>query len=234
MTSRYAIYYAPTGDEDLWAAACAWLGRDALTGQSVERPALQALDGLDLEGLTRDPAGYGFHATLKAPFELARGRSEKELLQFAEQFASQRQGFTGAMAVAQLGSFVAFRLTRGHELMAELHAACVRWFEPFRAPLSASDLLRRQKAPLSPRQEERLSRWGYPHLFEDFRFHMTLTGSIRDEATRARVTEALGSHFAAVAGARQFETVAVFKQDDRRGPFHILGQFTLQPALASA
>ncbi len=39
---------------------------------------------------------------------------------------------------------------------------------------------RRLAASLTVRQMSNLERWGYPYVFEDFRFHMTLTGPLAD------------------------------------------------------
>ena len=73
MSPRCAVYYAPDPQGDLWDLACAWLGRDPHRKVDCVRPAIPALADLDLDALTASPRGYGFHATLKAPFELADG-----------------------------------------------------------------------------------------------------------------------------------------------------------------
>lgn len=233
MTARYAIYYAPKAATPLWDMASAWLGRDGYTGETLQRPALEGLDGLDLDALTADPRGYGFHATLKAPFELALGRSEGELVDAARQGAAKLTPFEVAIAPAALGRFLAFQLQRPSPAMLALHAVCVREFDAFRAPLSDFDLARRRKAPLTPEQDARLVEWGYPYIFEEFRFHMTLTGQIRDEAERAQVLSVLQDHFAQVTGPHLFDGIAVFKQDDREAPFNIVERCGFE-ALASA
>lgn len=235
MTARYAIYYAPPAETPLWRKASAWLGRDAYTGEAHARPKLAGLDGLDLDALTADPRGYGFHATLKAPFELAADATETELLSAAERFAAQRSAFEAAIAPAALGRFLAFRLEAPTPQMDDLHAACVRAFDPFRAALSGHDLARRRKAALTPEQDARLVEWGYPYVFEDFRFHMTLTAGVPDEALRTEVLAALREHFAAETGLHRFDGIAVFKQADRTQPFDILQRFAFHaPALAGA
>ena len=235
MTARYAIYYAPPADTPLWRKTAAWLGRDAYTGAAIASPALPTLEDLDVADLTADPRGYGFHATLKAPFELVARASEAELLSAAEQFVARQSPFEAQIAPAALGRFLAFRLQDGEARMQALHELCVWAFEPFRAPLSDADLARRRRAPLTPVQDARLLAWGYPYVFDDFRFHMTLTGQIRDEALRDRVLVALQDHFAAETGAHRFDGVAVFRQADRAQPFDIVQRFEFQaPALASA
>jgi len=234
MSPRYAIYYAPAADTALWRKASAWLGRDAYTGQELARPALPALDDVDLDVLTADPRGYGFHATLKAPFELADGVNEAELLDFAAGFATERAPFEAVIAPAALGRFLAFREQEPTAGIDALHGDCVRAFDPFRAPLGEHDLARRRKAPLTAEQDARLVAWGYPFVFEDFRFHMTLTGAIRDEGQRDQVLAALREHFAGETGPHRFDGVAVFKQADRTAPFDILQRFAFEAVLASA
>jgi putative phosphonate metabolism protein len=233
MSARYAVYYAPAADDPLARRAAAWLGRDAFTGEAVERPALAGLDGLDLDAITKSPRDYGFHATLKAPFELAPDRSEAELVDFAEDFAARQPTFTAPLGVAFLGRFIALRLTADTPGMHALEAACVRDFDAFRAPISDFDLARRRKARLTPEQDERLVAWGYPYVFEDFRFHMTLTEAARDPTTGARLVEALQAHFADLEGPHRFDSVALFKQDDRAAPFHVLARFEFEAVPAA-
>jgi len=225
MTARYAIYYTPSAAEPLTRRASAWLGRDAFTGEALERPKLGGLEGLDLDALTRDPRAYGFHATLKAPFELAAAASEAELLGFAEGFAAQRTAFEAAIAPAALGRFLAFRLAGPSPEMQALEAACVREFDRFRAPLGEADIARRRRARLTPEQDARMLAWGYPYVFDDFRFHMTLTGPIAEDDLRTRVLAALQPHFADLSGPHRFGGVAVFRQEDRASPFRVAGCF---------
>jgi putative phosphonate metabolism protein len=225
MTARYAIYYTPPAADPLTRRASAWLGRDAFSGASLERPELAGLEGLDLDVLTRDPSSYGFHATLKAPFELAAATNEAELMAFAEGFAARRIGFEAEIAPAALGRFLAFRLAAPSPQMQALEGACVREFDPFRAPLSEADIARRRRAPLTAEQDARMLAWGYPYVFDDFRFHMTLTGSIADADLRGRVLAALQPHFAEFSGPHRFGGVAVFRQQERAAPFCVIGCF---------
>ena len=224
MTARYAVYYAPRRGSQLWDKASAWLGRDAYDGRSIQRPDLPGLEGLDLDALTSDPRGYGFHATLKAPFELAEGSNEAELIAFAHAFAARRRAFEADIEAGAIGSFQAFRLRNPSPEMDALHSACVREFDVFRAPISEHDLARRRRAALSPTEDERLVLWGYPYIFEDFRFHMTLTGSLKDPSLSERVQAALSAWFRDEAGPHRFDGVAIFKQADRSSPFVIIAR----------
>lgn len=224
MSARYAIYYAPAADSPLSRRASAWLGRDAFTGEPVARPAFPALADLDLDALTADPRDYGFHATLKAPFELASDRTEDDLLAFARAFAADQRAFETAIAPAALGRFIAFRPSGETARVRALHEACLHAFEPFRAPLSDFDLARRGDR-LTPEQDAWLRAFGYPYVMDDFRFHLTLTGPVPDEGVRARLLEVLTPYFADAAGPHRLDAVAVFFQPDRGAPFRGLERF---------
>jgi Protein of unknown function (DUF1045) len=224
MTSRYAIYYAPKPDDPLMVQAGHWLGRDAFSGDVLARPSVADLEDLDLEALTASPRHYGFHATLKAPFELAADQNEASLIARLADFCAQYKSFEADIGPQELSYFIAFRLGGDPAAMLALHEACVRAFEPFRAPLADADIARRRKAPLSAIQDERLLEFGYPYIFEDFRFHMTLTGAVRDEQLRGRIVAALQGHFGRFVGPHNFGGLSLFKQDSRDEPFKIIRQ----------
>lgn len=233
MTARYAIYYAPPAGTALWRKASAWLGRDAYTGKDIARIAPPGLEDLDLDAITADPRGYGFHATLKAPFELAPDRTEDGLLDAVRRGAGALAPFEVPIAPAALGRFLAFQLQAPSPAMDALHGACVRQLDGFRAPLTEADIARRRKAALTPEQDARMLQWGYPYVFDDFRFHMTLTGSIRDEALRERLLAALQDHFADETGPHRFDAIAVFRQADRDAPFDIVERFEFAATVAA-
>jgi putative phosphonate metabolism protein len=219
MTARHAIYFAPPTDAPLWRLASAVIGRDAATDEPLAFPAAAPCDAPDWAELTAEPRRYGFHATLKAPFELALGTDEAALLDAARGFASGRTGFElPAPEVALLGSFVAVRPGRPSPELERLAADAVVLFEPYRAPLSEGDLSRRLAVPLTDRQIEAVERWGYPYVFEDFRFHMTLTGSL-PEPRREPVRAALAALLAEVTAPITVDAIAVFRQERRDAPF---------------
>lgn len=230
MTARYAIYYAPPADHPLTALASAWLGYDAWTGAAIAQPRIAelALDAAKVAALIADPQHYGFHATLKAPFELADDQSEAALLAAFAAFAAEQPGFAVQLAVQDLGGFVALTLAEPSAAMTALHTACVHGFEPFRAALSAADLARRQRTALTAQQDARLQAFGYPWIFDEFRFHMTLTGRVRSDADRDNVIAALAGYFAPVTGCHAVGNACLFRQDARTDPFKVIASADLQ------
>ena len=108
-----------------------------------------------------------------------------------------------------------------------LAADCVRDFDAFRAPLTAEDRARRRPAKLTQRQRDHLDRWGYPYVFEDFRFHMTLTGRL-DAVRRQPILDMLRDRFHRL-GMEQLvvDNVALLRQTDADSPFRVIGQWPL-------
>ena len=64
------------------------LGYDAFAGDDLPFPDDVFQAAPDWRELTADPRKYGFHATLKAPFSLAPGKTEAELFAACSAFAA--------------------------------------------------------------------------------------------------------------------------------------------------
>jgi len=221
---RYALYYAPSADSALWRFGSATLGYDAATGADVDIAAPPGCDRLDWRSLTAEPRRYGFHATLKAPFALASGRNEGALRAFARNLVAGRAPvrLTG-LAVTALGRFVALTPAEPSAELQRFAFDIVQAFEPFRAPLSEADLARRLQSPLTPAHRAYLEAYGYPYVGDAFRFHMTLTGSLPDDAV-APVKAALSQAYLRTvpAGPVLIDRIALFKQERRDGRFAVL------------
>jgi putative phosphonate metabolism protein len=232
MAVRYAVYFAPDPVSRLWRFGSAVLGYDAATGRDVPFlvPPGQTPDAW--AAATEDPRRYGFHATLKAPFELREGASEADL-------AASLRGFAVAAAPVDLGvcdvmvvpssrggGFVALMPVRPPAGLATLERSVVERFDAFRAPLDAASRNRRDPDALSPRQRGHLERFGYPYVLEDFRFHMTLTGRLDAPAPivalladMARANE--------VPQILRVDRLALFRQDQPSARFRIIETYGL-------
>jgi hypothetical protein len=184
--ARYAIYFVPDPDTALYRFGSAVLGYDCFTGAEI--PPLDALpvDAGTWSELTREPRRYGFHATLKAPFRLAAGRTESELIsKFVEFSGTIAMAATIEPAICLLHHFVAITPANVCPGLSAFAASCVKHFDDFRAPLTSADRSRRLAAHLTTRQIGHVGRWGYPYVFDDFHFHMTLTGALAASCQQA-------------------------------------------------
>jgi len=226
---RYALYYAPAADSALWRFGSTTLGYDAIAGADIDFAVPPGCEGLDWLDLTAEPRRYGFHATLKAPFELANGRNEGALRAFARNYVAGRPPVRLAgLSVNALGRFIALTPSEPSEELQRFAFDIVQAFEPFRAPLSEADLARRLQSPLTPAHRAYLEAYGYPYVGDAFRFHMTLTGSLPD-GELAPVKTALAQAYAQAlpAGPVQIDRVAIFKQESRASRFVLLDSIPL-------
>src|SRR5262249_36490571 len=90
MTVRYALYYAPEEGSALGRFGSEWFARE------------------DLRAFTVAPRRYGFHATLKAPFRLARGERVEDLVRALKRFCAGQPAFRlPPLKVALLEDFLA-------------------------------------------------------------------------------------------------------------------------------
>jgi len=232
-TSRYAIYFVPGADTDLYRFGASVLGYDCYTGGDCAP--IEGADG-SWHDTVREPRVYGFHATVKAPFRLAKDFSETDLDRAVRDFAADQPAIlVGELVVRELGSFIALVPQNPCPPLDRFVGACVREFDRFRAPLGEPERQRRLAADLSARQIENLDRWGYPYVFDDFRFHMTLTGSL-PPAERSRALQLLCGKFEQLRHARLLvvDRIVVARQTDAATPFRaiqqaLLGQSAYRP-----
>lgn len=192
---RHAIYYTPDPAGDFHLLGARWLGRDAVTGTDTGP---QPDDRL--AGITAEPRRYGFHGTLKPPFRMKDGTSLATLEVATRRIAQQHTTFVaGRLALREIDGFLALVPDDAGSALENLAADCFRHLDDFRAPASEEELVRRRAAGLTERQDANLIRWGYPYVFDDFRFHITLTRRL-SEAERTWVMPLAESHFATVLG----------------------------------
>lgn len=175
MPARHAVFFAPAPGSALEGFGRSWLGRDAAIGRPVPQPEVAGIVPARLGAITASPRHYGFHATLKAPFVLAEGRTPGQLDAAVRALATASPPFEVWLEVTSLAGFLAFTLARPSPEMDALATACVTELDGFRRPPGSAELARRRQSGLTPCQEANLQRFGYPYVLDDFRFHMTLT-----------------------------------------------------------
>jgi putative phosphonate metabolism protein len=229
MTERFAIYFAPAATSDLWERAATWLGRDASDGDLFSGP-VAGIDRDRLLNCTQSANRYGFHATLKAPMTLAESVTETELRTAMAEFAGRHQPVElGRPHLASLDSFLAL-LVDDNEQLQDFAAHVVEDFDSFRAPMNIKDREARVAKGLSERQIELLDAYGYPFVFEEFRFHMTLSDRLA-ESDAAEIEPAARTWFAPVLDEPLvLDRLALFREPDVGKPFQRVADFKLGPA----
>ena len=222
-TMRAALYWAPEVDDPLHALGATWLGRDPETAATLPQP---AIPGFDLAEATAEARRYGLHATLKAPFRLAQ--PFPALREAVLRLAAGTEPFAlPPLSLESFGGFLALREAAPCPALHHLADEAVRQLDPCRAPLSEAERARRRPERLDARRRENLDRWGYPEVFEDWRFHVTLTRRLLPEE-EARVRPVLERHLGDIpARPRRITSVSLFTQGSPEVPFLISERFTL-------
>lgn len=196
MSYRYAVYFVPDDESRLARFGFSVLQRSAC---GEEYPAFEK-DYPDRNLLITSARVYGFHATLKAPFRLADSLTRDDACVACEQIAGLHRVIElHGLDVIEYKGFAALAFPEvlpgsklegdqgeqqlAHQSVMALASDCVSRLEHCRAPLNAAELERRQPALLSTAQKENLMRFGYPHVHQEYNFHMTLSGrlSARDQ-----------------------------------------------------
>ncbi len=224
--ARYAIFWAPPAGSGLARFGAAWLGWDAEAGREVAL--LDVLLRRPLDQITRTPRRYSFHGTLKPPFRLATGADAAALDRALTGLAAGMPPATapGLAPSTRLG-FLALMPGGPAPALDTLAAACTRNLDRFRAPPDAAELAPRHGHGLTAGQEHNLIRWGYPYVFDDFRFHLTLSDRLRPGEAAAlieAVTTLVAPHLDPVL---QLDDIYRFGDPGRGDDFRLLRRYPL-------
>lgn len=226
---RFAVYFAPRAHSPWWVAGSRWLGRCAARGEPLPQPPVPGLSAPDQHRLTKAPRRYGWHATLKAPFALAPGADEAQLRAGLRALAAGFEAFTlPPLKVAMLDDFLALVPDGDAQAIDALAAACVTRLQPLAAALAPAELERRRAAGLTPEEDALLLRWGYPFVLERFRFHLSLTGSLKDAEPAAieALKEAAHHRFDALPDCR-VDSLSLFVEPRPGADFMLVEQMAL-------
>lgn len=218
---RLAVYFAPRPGPFATRAA-AWLGWDVEAGQAVVQP-----DVPEVARITADPRTYGFHGTLRAPFRLGQGVDMAGVQASAARLAARlAPARCAGLQLVNLEGFLALT-PRGND--SEINGLCaeiVLATNDLRAPLTEAEMARRRPESLTVRQRERLEKYGYPYVLDEFQFHLTLTGRLPD--AQARTVAAWLTPYLAPVLPEPFviEDLCLFGED-AAGRFHLLHRYAL-------
>jgi hypothetical protein len=181
---------------------------------------VEGLTVADHAYLTALPRRSGFHATLKPPFTLEDGHSVRELERRLAHYALGLAPVPLDLEIVLVDTFFALVPVRGDPMLDRLAANIVAEFDSFRRPMAAGDLERRSAARFNAAQLANLEKWGSPFVFDQFRFHMTLTGPV-ERAEREHVRLVLARYFGNAPIHVEVDRLVLSVQEEIHEPFGI-------------
>ena len=218
--SRYAIYYIP--DLPLFQIGSDWLGWNSITGQ-------ETIISANRRRITDRPRKYGFHATVKPPFSLASSSTQGDLQDAFHAFCATVSPATGGtLKISRLGRFLAMTQDVQSNEVTELAASTVSHFDKFRVPLSDNDIEKRRQRRLTPKQDALMLRWGYPYVMQEFKFHMTLTGPLRNDEIDAIEHDANTRFQEFIGQSLNIASLSLLGEDSDSGRFHVVDRLSLR------
>lgn len=229
MTTRHAIYFVPDDHSALGHFGARLFGR--WPDGSSEHDTLTLPQRA---ARTRRVAHYGFHATLKAPFMLAKDHSEAGLLAALEAACTTwRPASLAGLEVSANASQCRLSLGRGssaaaQRTIADIAKHCVTRFEAFRAPLTPRQRARRQPDQLDAVEREHLDRYGYPWVLDRFHFHMTLSDQLGDSADGAWLAALTREFQQCLSESPTLDRVAVCRESSPTDMMVRIAEFRLE------
>ncbi len=162
---------------------------------------------------------------------LRDGQTPESFAKAAKRFCESEAAFAlPRLKLSKLHGFLALVPSQPSAELERLAGRIVAYFEPFRARLNADECARRNPERLNPRMARKLASWGYPYVFTDFKFHITLTARLTPEDTallepvyRALLEPILDTPLA-------FDHITVFRQAAPDQPFQVWHRFALRGA----
>ena len=227
-SSRFAIYFAPEISSALHMLGSQWVGRDANSGKLIKQPEIPNITSEYFYKITKNPRLYGFHATLKAPFQLNIRFTLNDLQDHIQRFCASIQPFNIYLTVKQVGQFLALVMDPREKKMVTLASDLVKQADHFRAPIQQPMIDKRRLSVLTRSQDSNLLKWGYPYVFSDFRFHMTLTEKITLPSARQQLENAACLHFSSSLNDMvKVSSISLFCQKTSDSDFHQIQRFQL-------
>jgi hypothetical protein len=176
---RYAIYYVPSENSELDLFGKCWLGWDPYKGVETTKSDLSKLPSFKkFSSLVLTPKQYGFHGTIKAPFKLKNEYTYNDLENKVREISKQIHSFYfDQLIIKKLGNFIGLIPTNNLKVNA-VSNKFVEELDYLRDELSENEIKKRKPHKLTSNQKQMLFKWGYPYVFDEFKFHLTLTSKL--------------------------------------------------------
>lgn len=227
LLMRYTISLAMPMSSELWRAGAYWLGMEQANGVPQDQPALQGIDAYRFNELTRVARRLGFQAAVKPFFRLSQGVTEQDLCELLDDFSSKQLPITlGSLTIRyQEKKFYLEPETYPSSLIS-LAAEGIRILDSYGAAPKPSEYARLKAAVLSPQEKQNLELWGYPYVFNQYRFRFLLTSRVTDTVEKEVIYSALVRLFSTIiATPLMINALSLFIENGAGQPMRLIKRF---------
>ncbi len=228
---RYALSFSPSVSSQLFQAGSHWLGRNTYSGENISQPQVQGISADRLWELTSYARYYGLQAVIRFPFRLAAEVTLETFFEELEKFAVQQTPLVVSPLKIDQDVGV-FYLETEHLPNRLLHLTgdAVKIINRLSAPLTPSEYARLKAGILSTQEKQNLQNWGYPYVFNQYRFRIWLTSHINHTAEKEVIYSALNRYFSATcADPLMIDAISLFVENGPGEPLRFFHRFLFTP-----
>ena len=231
---RVAIYFLPKKNSSLENFGKNLLGRDINKKKKISLTRRQKYfinRGFtyfdELKDYCEQPAKYGFHATLKAPFRLKRNVKTKNFYDVISHIAAQHSRFKiKGLKIVYSKKFTFITSRKPNKLLINLESDLVKHLDTFRAELNKTEIKKRIPDSLTFKQNKYLKEWGYPFVFDQFKFHMTLMNQNNNKLSNKQKLELEKLIYKTSNNVIEFNEISLLGEN-KNGHFEEIKRFKL-------
>ena len=231
---RVAIYFLPKKNSSLENFGKNLLGRDINKKKKISLTRRQKYfinRGFtyfdELKDYCEQPAKYGFHATLKAPFRLKRNVKTKNFYDVISHIAAQHSRFKiKGLKIVYSKKFTFITSRKPNKLLINLENDLVKHLDTFRAELNKTEIKKRIPDSLTFKQNKYLKEWGYPFVFDQFKFHMTLMNQNNNKLSNKQKLELEKLIYKTSNNVIEFNEISLLGEN-KNGHFEEIKRFKL-------
>jgi hypothetical protein len=169
MIYRYAVYYVPDLETEFYNLGSSLLGYSIREGKKIDYPSLTGV--IQKDEFTQKATLYGFHSTIVAPFQ-TENSTETIISSVLRATVGHHPFKLGKLKMTLLRGCPVLSTKELMDPFLELETSLLKSLKPTFIPPNAKNLAK--WGELSSVQNDLYWKWGYPFVFDQHRFHLTL------------------------------------------------------------
>lgn len=225
---RYALSFTPSASSPLWLIGSQWIGLDGYSGKFIQQPHIRGIENDRLWELTSSARHFGLQAVIKYPFRLAPDANVEQLYDLLNTFTARQQRVVLAnLELLTINDRFFIEAQLFPVQLLHIASGAVKMLNQVSAQLNPSEYARLKAGFLNDQEKKNLKTWGYPYVFNQFRFQIRLTSRVTNMVEKEIIFSALNRSFTAVcAEPLLIDALCLYVENGPGAPLRFLHRFT--------